>query len=271
MTTLIAWVAYPQSKIVSAVYLASDSRITWGSKNSRWDAGRKLFTTSISAHAFGYSGDVVFPSLVLAQVTSAIDNKLLFEDSASPGDKHAAVLSVIKSSFDRRHNAPDHSFTIVHAHRNKSERAASFHIWRVDYDHRSGSWSDNSLKLPRETTTIIELGSGASASQKYIQRWRSSDVGGTSCSIYSAFCDALEGNSDPLSGGAPQLAALYTKGAARPLGVVYNGRHYLHGLPLARQVLSSKLEWRDKLFQRIDVAVGRPVQGARRFARPPIN
>lgn len=271
MTTLIAWVAYPQSNIASAVYLASDSRITWGSKNSRWDAGRKLFTVSTSAHAFGYSGDVVFPSLVLAQVTTAVDNKLLFEDNAPPEDQHAIILSVIKSSFDRRHNAPNHSFTIVHVHRDKSGRAASFRVWRIDYDHRSGSWSDNSLELPQETTTIIELGSGASASRKYIQRWSASDVGGTSRSIFSAFCDALQGENDPLSGGAPQLAALYTKGPAWPLGVVYGGRHYLHGLPLARQTHSSTLEWRDKLFQRVDGDDGHPIKMARRFARPPIK
>ena len=45
------------------IYLASDSRITWGSANRRWDAGRKLFTSDKSSHAFGYCGDVVFPSL----------------------------------------------------------------------------------------------------------------------------------------------------------------------------------------------------------------
>jgi hypothetical protein len=129
MTTLVAWVSYPKSKKnISGIYLASDSRITWGSANRRWDAGRKLFTSDKSAHAFGYCGDVVFPSLVLAQVISALDQKQIFEEDVSPNDKHMAVVSVIKSSFERRHNAPNQSFTIVHTHRDGSGDAACFRL-----------------------------------------------------------------------------------------------------------------------------------------------
>jgi hypothetical protein len=268
MTTLIAWVSYPQSKVATAVYLASDSRITWGSKNKRWDAGRKLFTTGTSAHAFGYCGDVVFPSLVLAQVTTTIDQSLLFEESAAPDDKHAAVLSVIKGSFDRRHDAPDNSFSIVHAHRAKSGRATRFCLWRIDYNHRTRAWTDSSVDLPQETATIVELGTGAKKLRSHSQRWNTSDVGGTSRSVYAAFCDALRSGSDPLSGGAPQLAGLYTKGPAQPLGVWYKGCRYLHGLPLVSKGPSSRLEWRDELFQSVDGDNGSPLHGARRYARP---
>jgi hypothetical protein len=97
MTTLIAWISYGHSGLATAVYLASDSRITWGSQNNRWDAGRKLFTASTSPHAFGYCGDVVFPSLVLAQVASAIDQKLVFDSNALPDVKHAAIVSLLRA------------------------------------------------------------------------------------------------------------------------------------------------------------------------------
>lgn len=272
MTTLIAWLSYPKSKAhVSAVYLASDSRITWGSANRRWDAGRKLFTSDKSAHAFGYCGDVVFPSLVLAQVISAIDQKQIFEDDAPPNQQHTAIISVIKSSFERRHNAPDQSFTILHAHRDGSGDSASFRVWQIDYDHGRKAWKSELLKLPKDTETIVELGSGASATKQHGRRWSASDVGGTSRSVFSAFCDALGSRADPLSGGAPQLAALYTSGPARPLGVFYQDHRFLHGLPLAIHAPSSKLEWRDKLFQRVDGEDGSILPGARRFARPPIG
>jgi hypothetical protein len=272
MTTLIAWVSYPISRPnIRAIYLASDSRITWGSANRRWDAGRKLFTSDRSAHAFGYCGDVVFPSLVLAQVISAIDQKQLFEEDVPPDDQHKAIVSVIKSSFERRHNAPDQGFTIVHAYRERSGDAACFRVWRTDYDHNQKVWGDALLTFPRDTATIVELGSGASATRQHGRRWKASDVGGTSRSVFSAFCDALGSKTDPLSGGAPQLAALYTSGPARPLGVFYQGHRFLHGLPLAIHAPSSKLEWRDGLFQRVDGEDGSQLPGARRFARPPIR
>jgi hypothetical protein len=272
MTTLVSWVSYRRSKSdIRALYLASDSRITWGSANRRWDAGRKLFTSDKSAHAFGYCGDVVFPSLVLAQVISAIDQKQLFEEDVSPNDQHVAIVSVIRTSFGRRHNAPDQSFTIVHAHRDGSGDGACFWVWRVDYDHNQKVWNDELLTLPSDTATIVELGSGASVTRQHGRRWSASDVGGTSRSVFSAFCDALGSKTDPLSGGAPQLAALYTSGPARPLGVFYQGHRYLHGLPLAIHAPSSKLEWRDALFQRVHGKDGSTLPGARRFARPPIG
>lgn len=255
---------------MSAIHLASDSRITWGSANRRWDAGRKLFTSDKSAHAFGYCGDVVFPSLVLAQVVSAIDQKQIFEEDVPPIDQHAAILSVIKSSFDRRHNAPDQSFTIIHAHREKTKDDACFRLWQIDYDHGQKIWKDALLTLPSSTATIVELGSGASVTRQHGRRWSKSDVGGTSRSVFSAFCDALGSKTDPLSGGAPQLAALYTSGPACPLGVFYQGHRFLHGLPLAIHAPSSKLEWRDGLFQRVNGEDGSTLPGARRFARPPI-
>jgi len=83
MTTLIAWIVYSATgerpELPRAIYVASDSRITWGSQARRWDAGRKVFNPSKAPHIFGYCGDVVFPSLVLGQVISAIDNNIMFE------------------------------------------------------------------------------------------------------------------------------------------------------------------------------------------------
>ena len=54
---------------------------------------------------FGYCGDVVFPSLVIAQIVSAIDNGVLFSTGATVEIMHEVVLSPSKSPFseDRRH------------------------------------------------------------------------------------------------------------------------------------------------------------------------
>jgi hypothetical protein len=203
MTTLIAWVSHPRKSSVSAVYLASDSRITWGSTNRRWDAGRKLFTTAAKAHAFGYCGDVVFPSLVLTQVASAIDQDLLFEDCEGSSAKHKAVVSVIKRSFERRHSTPDYSFDIVHAYRDGAGKTCSFHLWHIRYDQNTRTWTDAELSIPIQTQTIIELGTGARLAQRHGRSWKASDVGGTSRSVFGGFCDALRSQGDPLSGGAP--------------------------------------------------------------------
>lgn len=61
--------------------------------------GRKVFTCRIEPHMFGYCGDVVFPSLAIAQIVSAIDNGVLFRAKASADDKHEAVYASLKKSF----------------------------------------------------------------------------------------------------------------------------------------------------------------------------
>src|SRR5579864_7490961 len=73
MTTLVPWCSV-DSRGSSALCMASDSRITWGSEVKRWDAGRKLFACKATADIFGYVGEVFFPSLVLGQITAAADD-----------------------------------------------------------------------------------------------------------------------------------------------------------------------------------------------------
>src|SRR5436309_1944374 len=116
MTTLISWIAVDQHA-PSALYLASDSRISWGSQRARWDAGRKLFLCRKYPEIFGYAGDVVFPSLVIGQVADACDAGLLFTDYDGADQRHKKVVGAIRMSFTRRHNAPNADFSILHGSR----------------------------------------------------------------------------------------------------------------------------------------------------------
>ena len=49
MTTLVCWAAYMAGKANSpnSIYIASDSRITWGAPKKYWDGARKVFTCRI--------------------------------------------------------------------------------------------------------------------------------------------------------------------------------------------------------------------------------
>src|SRR4051794_9784665 len=156
MTTLISWATYiaGQANAPSSIYIVSDSRITWGTHNRYWDGGRKVFTCCIEPHMFGYCGDVVFPSLVLAQIASAIDNGVLFRSAASAEEKNEVVFSSLKKSFQRRRDTPDQSFSILHALRTGTDATRNFFIWQISYDSKKREWQNRSLTIPR-TTDII--------------------------------------------------------------------------------------------------------------------
>jgi hypothetical protein len=165
---------------------------------------------------------------------------------------------MIKGSFEHLQDWPHNSFSIIHAYRARSGKASHFFVWRIDYNRDTKAWADNALDLPKETATILRLGSGAS---KITGRGK-----GWSQSVYSELYDTLKKETDPLSGGAPQVTAIYTKGPARPIGIWHEGRRYLNGLPIIASASNSTLEWRDRLFQRVDGDGGAPLQNARRFA-----
>jgi hypothetical protein len=264
VTTLVSWISYTSAgrarKVPGALYIVSDSRISWGSSTHRWDAGRKVFATREEPHLFGYCGDVVFPSLVLGQITSAIDQKILFSDEADAETRHELILESIKKSFGRRHNAPDESFWILHAMRKTGWPTPEFALWQISYDARRKVWGNASIPIPSR--------SGAASARKHAVLWRNSDVGDRSSSIFSAFCDALNSGNDPYSGGPPQIAALFADISPRMLGFIKDGTHYLHGLEIAANKALSRIEWRDDLFQRINPITLKRMAGARRFARP---
>jgi hypothetical protein len=98
-----------------------------------------------------------------------------------------------------------------------------------------------------------------------------SDVGGTSRGIFSAFYDAIMSGDDPMTGGMPQISGLYAEGPPRPLGFTEGGLLFLHGLQLESSATIANIEWRDHLFQRIDPMTSKPLDGARRFARPGLD
>jgi hypothetical protein len=267
MTTLIAWVAYDQRR-PSSFYLASDSRITWGSQHHRWDAGRKLFACRNSPDLFGYAGDVVFPCLCLSQVVDALDNGLLVTEEASPSERADAVYNAIQTSFGRRHNVIERDFTIFHATRENEGVNTNFHFWSIEFISESKTWSRTEVLIGDRTNIVKSAGSGGKSAEQHAALWTSYLDPGLSRSIFSGFCDHLEKKEDPLSGGAPQLVGLYLKGPAKNFGIVSGGQPFLYGLPVVPNMSSASLEWRDTLLQRVDGQTLKLVSGSQRHARP---
>lgn len=267
MTTLLSWLSV-DSRGPSSIYIVSDSRITWGSGNSRWDSGRKVFAAT-SADVFGYCGDVLFPSLVLGQLTDLIARELIWPDDCDAGHRHSIILDYMRASFGRRHNTPDHDFTIIHAARDRDNLQSSFHLWRIDYRASSGVWTDFEVDISNsgQSRLLIALGSGKHSLTDELDRWNRTPQGGTARSIFSAFCDALDVGDDPLSGGVPQLVALHRRSGGKVVGFVSDATRYIHGLPIEPLEKMQAVEWVDRLFQRISPFTLDLLTGAQRHAR----
>ena len=264
MTSLIAWLGV-DSRGPASFYLASDSRISWA-PGVHWDLGRKLFTCWHSPDLFGYCGDVLFPSLVLSQVSQRLD--LTSKAISSAEARHRVVVSTAEASLGKYPTGQRRGFTILHCARASSGMTSVFHLWRTDWNMSTG-WSDQGIELPTQSVLVLAVGSGESTVASYHAQWRHSEAGRTSRSVFSAFCDSLKRGTDAFSGGAPQLVGLYRTGVGESFGIIYRGDRHLLGLPVGpTEATVVDIEWRNELFERCDGSTMERLTGAQRHARP---
>ena len=268
VTTLFSWLSV-DSRGPSSIYVVSDSRVTWGTSDRRWDCCRKVFATK-SADIFGYCGEVLFPSLVLGQLNDLIDRSALWSTDCAVGDRHSIILRYLKTSFDRRHNTPNSDFSIIHCARDGDGMASEFRAWRIDYNAFDNRWSDTKIDVARDgkSRLLAALGTGENYLRGEIKRWNDTPQGETARAIFSAFCDALKQGKDPLSGGMPQLVSLDRRMSGKVLGFVSDDSvRYIYGLPVEALPSFGKIEWVDSMFQRVSGETLKLLSHAQRHAR----
>lgn len=202
MTSFVAWTGV-DARGPASLYLASDSRISWPGGDS-WDCGKKVFASSAHPDLLGYVGDVLFPSLALNQLISAIDEGLLYARGSAPSARLEQVENAVARMFqdfpaDRRQ-----PFSILYGTREGGGMGSIFHLWALTWSKSLG-WATKQFPAPTVSSNFCVLGSGSSAVGKWQDRWDGSGQGGTSRAIFSALCDALADGQDAKSGGAPQL------------------------------------------------------------------
>jgi hypothetical protein len=250
MTTLIAWLAVDSRK-PSSIYLASDSRLFWENVGLLWDVGKKIFAAKSMPEIFGYAGDVLFPNQVLGQLCEQIDTGVLFSNEASFKEKFEIVQQRINNSFISypKHKDIKKGFQILYISRTGIKESLEFHAGRIDWSEKSG-FTANIVKLPKQSGLIAALGTGGEYVKTCNVDWQKSDVKGTSRSVFSAFCDALENGEDKASGGAPQLIGLYEIGQPQVFGIIWQNQRYISGQPFLNNSKLNNIEWRNNKFER---------------------
>jgi len=263
MTTLVAWLGV-DSRGPASVYLASDSRITWG-ESASWDRGRKLFVCRQQPYLFGYCGEAFFPSQVLGQVIERIDADLL--RAADPDDLTHQVVSVVHDMLRDRPSAVRGEFQVILAQRFGRGMSSTFHLHAGRFPS-SGAPDIRRYALPEHSDVIGAWGSGASTFKHHYARWASSDVKGTSRAMFSAFCDSVAAGSDALTGPPPQLIGIYRIGAGRPFGLIWDGRRHYYATEVTGEVETRDVQWHNALFEICDPQTLERAIGAQPQPRP---
>lgn len=264
MTTLIGWIAVDNRKI-SSLYLASDSRISWG-VGREWNVGRKLFAARAHQDVFGYYGEVLFPSLILGQVVEAIDAGLFPHTDGDAELKLLALYELLQTSVRETNNPVQANFGIIYATRVDQN---IYRTWHIRYVVTGGLWSYEEMPFdPNRSHMIFAFGSGSSHIRDLRANRQQKLQNSTSRFIYWTLCDAIDSGTDALTGGAPQVVGIYNSDKpARTFGIIHKGNRYFNGLKLAEAPFESTVEWRDELFQRADPESMERLPGAQQHGR----
>jgi hypothetical protein len=248
MTSIVVW-AGVDTHGPASLYVASDSRISWGEHQS-WDQGRKVFSSSSQPHIFGYWGDVLFPALAIPVIIDRIDRGVL---TCRGRSWHSEIEQEIRLQWSNYPTATLQSdFSIVHGFRTGAGTNCTFSIAIFTYKRESDNWVTLQIEMPQTSAVLRIAGSGTPEIRKSLSLWQSSSAANTSRAVFSAFCESIAGNGDRFTGGPPQLGGLYRIGPGRLFGVVYRNRRCFAGAVLRATEDYDQIEWRNRLFERVD-------------------
>lgn len=254
MTLLISWIGVDTHGPASA-YIATDSRVSWG-KIAHFDHGRKVFAFRCSPDILGYCGDVLFPTMVLSQITEMADRGLLFSDEASCKERFEAIKEKLVQQFHQYPRMVEEitasTLQVIHISRDPSDNL-KFECRLIEWVREKG-WAGRNIPLPATSGVLFSLGSGSKEFNENLVRYKEGPDKGTSRSVFHCFCDTLFNIKDKQCGGAPQLVGIYRKpkSPAIAYGIIKDKQRYFLGAPVDNDVDYGAIEWRNDLFELCD-------------------
>lgn len=264
MTLIISWIGVDDKKDgkeISSIYIASDSRYTWGN-SEKFDNGIKVFGSTKFPEIFGFCGDVLFPSTILGQLIPQIDNGILIDELDNCEHKNEKVFNFIYSSLEMYPKKfLGNSFTILHGTRFDKE----FRLFKTTFSIISGL-QNQEIKLPRISTKVFSGGSGSPEFDKNWLKWNEEKHNDfrTSRGVYHCLDQTLKTIKDKRTGGLPQIVGLYRIKNTRLFGIIENGTKYVYGKESSEDIKSEKIEWRNENFERMNPNTLKILEGAQR-------
>lgn len=266
MTCLVSWIAADING-PSAIYIASDSRISWASF-FRWNYAKKVYALANTPDILGYCGDVLFTSQVLAQACNIADSGTLFDLDASCEEKFSKIAEVIKCVFEDYPNSKKESFSIIHCSRDDSIRDCNYkfmcHV--LSWSKKNG-WQEESINIPCISDKLGAFGSGAKFYNNLYINYKP-HLGGLSAGFFTTLCDVINRKLDFKTGGAPQLVGIYKNGPSKTFGVIFRGQRFLLGCKADPLSSPGAVEWRNEQFERCDPLTLTVMAGAKKQPRP---
>ncbi|MEZ2337296.1 hypothetical protein AB6735_16755 [Mucilaginibacter sp. RCC_168] len=251
MTLVVSWIGMDSRKI-SSLNIASDSRISWGI-TATYDFGRKVFGCKNHPVIIGYCGDVLFPSIVINQLIDLSDQGFLFPAISTNDEKFDAFYQKLKELFadypSQTIGIVDDTIQILFACRSGE---IDFLCKKITWRKAGDSWSVGNQTFSEHSDKLFIIGSGRIEFEERFKEFQKSNEAKTSRAVFQCFCETLENITNNYVGGPPQLVGLYNRFNAMQFGIIHKNKRYFHGIEVNNSVDYNRVEWRNKLFEICD-------------------
>ncbi|CAA0080090.1 Uncharacterised protein [Zhongshania aliphaticivorans] len=262
MTLLVAWAGI-DSRGPASVYIATDSRVSWGSKG-HFDHANKTFALQKFPAIIGYCGDSMASLMLISQAIT-----LMEAVPESHGQNLENLVDVLIRFAVRNYSQypaelSSGSFTVVICGKSRTESAGEFACYQVDstFDKTTKKF----LKLPEQSGPIVVAGSGASEFGDRYERHQSVENPNKSTSrdVFHVFNQTISNTAIYSVGNIPQITTVIRKpysGGAH-CGVVVNSQRYIAGQLIDKDIAPKELQWFNDNFEITNPQTKRRQDGA---------
>lgn len=269
MTLLVAWTGI-DSRSPASVYIATDSRVSWGAQDY-FDHANKTFALRQFPAILGYCGDSLASQMLISQAIAVIEAMPDYAGKSLEYLVDIFIRLIVRNYKQYPVKLSAGNFTVVMCGKATIESAGNFECFRIDSTFKDTH--KTKLLLPSKSGPIVVAGSGKSDFEGLYKSHQTSGNPNKSTSrdVFHAFYQTIKQGKNPTVGPVPQIVSVLRKpntGGAH-CGVVVDDRRYISGQLVDRDIAPEGLQWFNNKFEITNPHTKRREHGAQ--VQPPFR
>ncbi len=263
MTLLVGWTGI-DSRGPASVYIATDSRVSWGSQDY-FDHANKTFALREFPAVIGYCGDSLASHMLISQAIALVEALPVSCSTSLEGIVNVLIRLIIRNYDKYPKQLSTGDFTIVVGGKSKVDSSGEFEFFRIDSAFE-GIPKKSKLSLPEKSGPVVIAGSGRSRFEELYKANQSSanPNKSTSRDVFHSFFHTLRVCESPVIGSIPQIVRVirkpYTGGTY--CGVVADSKRYISGQLVDRDIAPKDMPWFNDNFEVTDAETALRKPGA---------
>jgi hypothetical protein len=249
MTLLVAWTGI-DSRSPASVYIATDSRVSWGT-GDYFDYANKTFALKQFPAIVGYCGDSLASQMLISQATAVVDAISDYSRTNLENLVDIFVRVIARNYINYPVNQFSGSVTIVVCGKETLNSNGDFECYQIVSKFKNTK--KKQLPFPNHSGPIIVAGSGKRDFETLYSTHQDSNNKNksTSRNVFHAFYKTITAGKNPTVGPIPQIASVYRKPktGGSHCGVVVRGQRFISGQLVDMDVVPQGIQWFNENFE----------------------